>query len=145
MGQPAMQPASATGAADLRFESAKAASAQRSVTSVMAIDSMAVSASPPSNAPTSTRVSTRRVGGRTFVLRDSVWTDTRYRPTMPTTTIKPFSQAYFDLLDRLPELRAVFALGARVLVVGKDRAISLSDRGAAQLSPAELKSLVGAW
>jgi hypothetical protein len=64
---------------------------------------------------------------------------------MPTTTIKPFSQAYFDLLDRLPELRAVFALGARVLVVGKDRAISLSDRGAAQLSPAELKSLVGAW
>ena len=30
--------------------------------------------------------------------------------TIPTTTIRPFSQAYFDLLDRLPELRAVFAL-----------------------------------
>jgi hypothetical protein len=39
----------------------------------------------------------------------------------------------------------VFALGARVLVVGKDRAISLAANGAAQLSSAELKTLVGAW
>jgi len=91
------------------------------------------------------RVSTQRVNGRTFLLRDSVWTDTRYQATMATTTIKPFSQAYFDLLDRLPELRAVFALGARVIVVGKDRAISLSERGAAQLGPAELKAIVSTW
>jgi Ca-activated chloride channel family protein len=146
-GQPAMQVqnVAVTGAMDQRFESAKAASAQRSVTSVMAIDSIAVAAASPANSPSSTRVSTQRVDGRTFVLRDSVWTDTRYRPTMPTTTIKPFSQAYFDLLDRLPELRAVFALGARLLVVGKDRAISLGANGAAQLSSAELKTLVGAW
>jgi hypothetical protein len=111
----------------------------------MAADSIAAAAAPPANSQSSTRGSTQRVDGRTFVLRDSVWTDTRYRPTMPTTTIKPFSQAYFDLLDRLPELRAVFALGARVLVVGKDRAISLAANGAAQLSSAELKTLVGAW
>jgi hypothetical protein len=111
----------------------------------MAADSIAVAAAPPATSPSSTRGSTRRVDGRTFVLRDSVWTDTRYRPTMPTTTIKPFSQAYFDLLDRLPELRAVFALGTRVLVVGKDRAISLAANGTAQLSSAELKTLVGAW
>jgi Ca-activated chloride channel family protein len=146
-GQPAMQlqNVAVTGAADQRFESAKAASAQRLVTSVMAADSIAAAAAPPANSQSSTRGSTQRVDGRTFVLRDSVWTDTRYRPTMPTTTIKPFSQAYFDLLDRLPELRAVFALGARVLVVGKDRAISLAANGAAQLSSAELKTLVGAW
>ncbi|HMA24079.1 MAG TPA: hypothetical protein VKP00_08790, partial [Gemmatimonadaceae bacterium] len=140
-----LQSVTVTGAADQRFESAKAASAQRSVTSVMAIDSLARAASPPATSPTSERVSTRRVDGHTFVLRDSVWTDSRYRPTMPTTTIKPFSQAYFDLLDRLPELRAVFALGSRVVVVGKDRAISLNENGAAQLSPAELKAIVGAW
>jgi hypothetical protein len=147
LGQPAMQPLNGAvgGAADQRFESAKAASAQRLVTSVVAIDSLAAAASPPANSPTSTRASTQRVGGRTFVFRDSVWTDTRYRPTMQTTTIKPFSQAYFNLLDQLPDLRAVFALGARVLVVGKDRAISLGESGAAQLSPADLKSLVGAW
>jgi hypothetical protein len=145
--QPAMQLQSvtATGAADQRFESAKAASAQRSVTSVVAIDSLARASSPPATSSTSGRASTRRVDGHTFVLRDSVWTDARYRPTMPTTTIKPFSQAYFDLLDRLPELRAVFALGSRVVAVGKDRAISLNETGAARLSPAELKTIVGAW
>jgi Ca-activated chloride channel family protein len=146
-GQPGAQLSGATGAADQRFESAKAASAQRSVTSVMALDSIARAASPPANSPTlaAERVSTQRVNGRTFVLRDSVWTDTRYQATMATTTLKPFSQAYFDLLDRLPELRAVFALGARVIVVGKDRAISLSERGAAQLGPAELKAIVSTW
>jgi len=133
-----LQTAALGAAADRRFESAKAASAQRSVTSVMAIDSIAAAA-------TATRVSTRRVDGRTFVLRDSVWTDARYRPTMPTTNIKPFSRAYFDLLDRLPELRAVFALGSRVVVVGKDRAISLSENGAPELSAAELTSITGAW
>jgi hypothetical protein len=111
----------------------------------MVADSIVAAAAAAPNSPSSARGSTQRVDGRTFVLRDSVWTDTRYRPTMPTMTIKPFSQAYFDLLDRLPELRAAFALGARVLVVGKDRAISLAANGAAQLSTAELKTLVGAW
>ena len=151
--QPVMQLQSvaATGAADQRFESAKAASMQRSVTSLTALDSMARVASPPATAPTSSasgmssRVSTQRVDGRTFVLRDSVWTDTRYRPSMPTTTIKPFSPAYFELLDRLPDLRATFTLGSRVVVVGKDRAISLKDNGVEQLSRTDLQTLVAAW
>jgi Ca-activated chloride channel family protein len=137
-----LQDVSAT-AADRRFESAKAASAQRVATNMVAIDSMAAVA--PPSAPGDGRVSTQRVNGRTFVLRDGVWTDTRYRASIPTTSVKPFSRAYFELLDRLPELRAIFVLGARVLVVGKDRAISLSDTGAAQLSAAELNAIVGAW
>jgi hypothetical protein len=143
-GQPWLSPASAVagGTADQRFESAKTASAQRSMTNLVAVDSLARAVGAPANAE---RISTRRIEGRTFVFRDSVWTDTRYRPTMPTTTIKPFSQAYFDLVDRLPELRAVFALGARVLVVGKDRAIKLSDSGAAQLSAAEVTTIAGSW
>jgi Ca-activated chloride channel homolog len=133
------------GAADQRFESAKAASMQRSVTSLTALDSLARAASPSSTSGTSSRVSTQRIDGRTFVLRDSVWTDTRYRPNMPTTTIKPFSPTYFELLDRLPDLRATFALGSRVIVVGKDRAISLKDNGVEQLSRGELQTLVAAW
>ena len=32
---------------------------------------------------------------------------------MPVTTIKPYSNAYFDVMDKLPELRAVFALGGK--------------------------------
>jgi Ca-activated chloride channel family protein len=134
------------GAADQRFEMAKAASAQRAAISLTAVDSMARQASMPANSPApSASISTQRVDGRTFVLHDSVWTDTRYRPTMPTTTIKPFSKAYFDLLDRLPELRAAFTLGARVRIVGKDRAIALEESGAAQLSAAELKTIVASW
>lgn len=141
-----LQSGAATDAAERRFESAKAASAQRVATSTVALDSMAVSAAPASpGTSASGRVSTQRVNGRTFVLRDGVWTDVRYRPNMPTTAIKPFSQAYFDLLERLPELRAVFTIGGRVLVVGRDRAVSLSDSGAAQLTAAELKAIVSAW
>jgi len=147
-GQPQLQNAVVAGAADQRFESAKAASAQRAVTSVTMLDSIALAAPAPPSSPSSRpieRASTRRLDGRTFVLHDSVWTDTRYRPTMATTTIKPFSRAYFDLLDRLPELRAAFALGAHVIVVGKDRAISLGENGQAELSAGELKTIVGAW
>jgi len=145
-----LQGGTAAGAADMRFESAKAASLQRSVTSLNALDSLRA-ASPPMNAPgssasvASAHLSTRNIDGRTFVLRDSMWTDTRYRPTMPTKTIKPFSQPYFELLDRLPELRAIFALGGRVIVVGKDRAIAVSDNGVAQLPRADLQTLVAAW
>ena len=143
-GQPWLSPASAVagGTADQRFESAKAASAQRSMTNLVAVDSLARAVAAPANTE---RISTRRIEGRTFELRDSVWTDMRYRPTMPTTMIKPFSQAYFDLVARLPELRAASALGTRVVVVGRDRAISLSEKGAAQLSAAELTTIAGSW
>jgi len=133
------------GVADQRFEMAKAASAQRAAISLTALDSMRQASTPASSLPSSAGISTRRVDGRTFVLRDSVWTDTRYKPTMPTTTIKAFSQAYFDLLDRLPELRAAFTLGARVRVVGKDRAIALEESGAAKLSAVELNTIVASW
>jgi hypothetical protein len=90
-------------------------------------------------------VSTRRVDTRTFVLRDSVWTDQRYRSNMPTTTVKPFSKAYFDLMAEIPELRAAFALGSRVIVVGRDRAIVLADQGVESLTPAQLAALAKAW
>jgi hypothetical protein len=110
------------------------------------LDSMSALAAPaPSATSAAGRLSTQRVNGRTFVSRDGVWTDARYRPTMPTTKIKPFSHAYFDLLERLPELRAVFALGGNVLVAGKDRAISLSDSGVAELTAAEITAIVSAW
>jgi Ca-activated chloride channel family protein len=128
-----------------RFESAKAASAQRVATSTVALDSMAAASPMSPEAAAAGRVSTQRVNGRTFVLRDGVWTDVRYRPNLPTTAIKPFSQAYFDLLERLPELRAVFTIGGRVLVVGRDRAVSLSDSGVTQLTAAELKTIVSGW
>lgn len=123
----------------LRFESAKAASAQRTANSVAALDSMSAAGT------ATTAASTRVVNGHTFVLRDGVWTDARYVPTMPTTKIRPFSKAYFDIVAQLPELRAAFALGDRVIVVGRDRAISSGDDGVAELSGSTLAALVKAW
>ena len=127
---------------EMRFESAKAASAQRTVSTVAVMDSLSAAAGGRSRDASR---STRRVDTRTFVLRDSVWTDQRYRSDMATTTVKPFSKAYFDLIAELPELRAVFALGPRVVVVGRDRAIALGERGVDSLTPAQLAALVKAW
>ena len=80
-------------------------------------------------------VNTRRVDARTFTLRDGVWTDVRFRTGMETIIIKPYSKAYFDLLTQLPELRSTFALGDRVIVVGKSVAISLDDaKGASEIT-----------
>jgi Ca-activated chloride channel family protein len=131
-------------AADIRlerFEAAKAASVQRAASSVVVLDSLRRGVS----ANGETAASTRRVDSRTFVLRDSVWTDQRYRSGMSTIKIKPFTKAYFDLVSALPELRGPFALGNRVIVVGRDRAIALADDGVETLSSASLATLVKAW
>ncbi len=63
----------------------------------------------------------RTVHDKTFILSDGVWTDTIYdADTMPVETVEFLSDAYFELLDRLPELGAYFALGDQVLVVLDD-------------------------
>jgi hypothetical protein len=64
---------------------------------------------------------------------------------MRTVRIKPFSKAYFDVMDQLPELRAVFALGDELTVVGRDRAIALADDDAADLTGAALSGLAKSW
>jgi hypothetical protein len=137
--------AAAAPAADQRFELAKTAAAQRSAGSVAVLDSIA--ARPAGQfARRDGAATTRRIDARTFELRDGVWTDARFRTGMETIIIKPYSKAYFDLLNQLPELRATFALGNRVIVVGKSLAISLDDaKGAEDLSDAMRKSVTRGW
>lgn len=132
-GSPAPQ-----AARDMRFESAKAASLQRVAVNTAMLDSMAASGERAGSAR-------RSMAGRTFELRDSTWTDVRFRAGMEKTTIKPFTQAYFALIAELPELRGPFALGARVIVVGKTRAIALAENGVSDLAPAALAAIVKAW
>ncbi|HYO87991.1 MAG TPA: VIT domain-containing protein [Candidatus Limnocylindrales bacterium] len=58
------------------------------------------------------------VGGKTFFLRDGVWTDSTFDADSMTTEQTPFlSDAYFALLAVHPELGEFFALGERVIVV----------------------------
>ncbi|MDQ3675176.1 MAG: VIT and VWA domain-containing protein, partial [Gemmatimonadota bacterium] len=81
-------------AAAQRFEAARTASAQRAATNMAAIDSL-------SGLRDEARV--RRLGNLTFALRDSVWTDVRFNKSATVLRVKAFSDAYFRLIDALPE------------------------------------------
>ncbi len=58
------------------------------------------------------------VGGKTFILRDSIWTDTTFQPdTMQTQKVEFLSDDYFALLAAHPELSQYFAVGDKVIAV----------------------------
>lgn len=65
----------------------------------------------------------RSVGGKTFYLRDGVWTDAEFKAEakLPETALTFASNEYFALLKREPRLADFFALGERVVVVYQGR------------------------
>jgi hypothetical protein len=116
------------------FESARAAAAQRDASSLEVTDV--------------TSSGRRTVSGRVFELRDSTWVQVSPAPSPgagTTTRIKPYSAAYFEIMDAIPELRAAFALGERVRVFGRSVTIELDERGAEQLAGSRLRELVSGW
>jgi len=123
------------------FEDAKVASAQRAAVSTAALDEMSV--------PRSGSAPMKRAGSHMFLLRDSMWTDATIsaatKASAHTVRIKGFSKAYFDVIDALPELRAVFAVGDRVTVKGRNVILIVSDSGVDELSASELRALVSGW
>jgi Ca-activated chloride channel homolog len=128
--------ASAPAPAAVQFEAAKSAAAQRSATSVAAADA-AVGMRDDANL--------QRAGNVTLVLRDSVWTDVRYKKSGMVLQVKPFSDAYFKLLEMMPDLREPFSVGERVLVSGRSMAIELTPSGAERLTDRDLALLRDRW
>ncbi len=128
--------ASARAPAAVQFEAAKSAAAQRSATSVAAADA-AVGIRDD--------VDIRRAGNVTLVLRDSVWTDARYKQSGPVLKVKPFSDAYFKLLEMVPDLREPFSVGERVLVAGRSMAIELTPSGEENLTDRDLALIRDRW
>jgi Ca-activated chloride channel family protein len=65
----------------------------------------------------------RSVGGKTFYLREGVWTDAEFKAEarVPETTLVFGSDEYFALLKREPRLADFFALGERVVVLYQGR------------------------
>lgn len=65
----------------------------------------------------------RRVDARTFYRRGEVWQDAELRPDsrLPVTEVEFGTDAYFDLLRRVPSLARPFALGEQVDVVHEGR------------------------
>ena len=58
----------------------------------------------------------RHVGKRIFYLIEGVWTDRGYKKGMTEQKVVYASDAYFELLEKHPELKQFFALGMRVIV-----------------------------
>ena len=61
----------------------------------------------------------RQAAGKTFYLRDGVWTDSEFNADakLPVVTLKFGSDEYFNLIGQEPKLAECFALDKRVVVV----------------------------
>jgi len=81
-----------------------------------------------------------RVGSRTFLLVGGAYVDTAYQEKMDTLRIKWGSDAFFAALDAMPELKDCLALGERVVIVVKGKALIVSDEGREKMSAGEIRA-----
>jgi len=137
-GSLAATPASAPA----QFEAAKQAAAQRSATNILAADA-ALGSSIYGNVGRGANLT--RAGNVTFVLRDSVWTDVRYKNSGTVLRVKPFSDAYFKLIETVPDLREPFSVGERVIVAGRSMAIELTPSGEDRLTDRDMALIRNSW
>jgi hypothetical protein len=81
------------------------------------------------------------------MLRDGMWTDVKpaAKGSVRTVGIKAFSKAYFDLIDAVPELRAIFAIGDRVTAQGRAVTVVVGEAGVGELSAADVRAVATAW
>jgi hypothetical protein len=128
--------ASAPASAARQFEAAKSAAAQRTVTSSYAADSVS---------GLRDDANVRREGNVTFILRDSVWTDARYKKSGTLLRVKPFTDAYFKLIELVPELRESFSVGDRAIVSGRSMAIELTPLGVDLLTDRDITLVRDRW
>jgi Ca-activated chloride channel family protein len=128
-----------TAPAAVQFEAAKSAAAQRAATSLSDADA----ASGYASVGRSDNVT--KAGNVTFVLRDSVWTDVRYKKSGTVLQVKPFSDAYFKLIEMIPELREPFSVGERVIVAGRSMAIELTASGKERLTDGDATLVRDRW
>jgi Ca-activated chloride channel family protein len=84
--------------------------------------------------------SLRTFGGRLVQQEDGVWKQTGVRESDEVVRVEPFSRAYFDLLDRIPELRPVAQEFHQFEIQGVSLRILVHEGGAATLSPDALRT-----
>jgi len=118
------------------FEAARDAARMRATTNV--------SAAPERLQAADARV-VQRVGTRTFVLKDSTWTDAAAADSMNRIKVKPFSAAYFRLIDAIPDLREIVAIGDKITAAGKAIVIEINASGVETLSDSDLKRVQSQW
>ena len=87
----------------------------------------------------------RRIGGRVFILRDSVWTDAGQRDTLDVITIAPYSTAWFALARALPEVRPFLGGDEAILIAGKRASVRVAADGRTTWAPGKLDAFVKAY
>ncbi len=87
----------------------------------------------------------RSVAGRLFQLSDGVWKDVAHGKADAVLTVEPFSRAYFDLLERIPELKPFAQAFPRLEVQGEGLRIRILDGGRTELAPRALDSARSAF
>jgi len=85
----------------------------------------------------------RQVQGRNCLEIGGVWIDDAYKADTKTVTVKAQSQAYFDILEKHPEMKDVFRLGNFVVWISPSGTALVIDQttGADKLTDAEIASL----
>jgi Ca-activated chloride channel family protein len=83
-----------------------------------------------------------QIGTKTFFSKNGLWVDTEYEGKIDAIKVKRFSEAYFKLLSKVPEVGRFFALGDEVIFFLHGKAIHISDDGKSDFTPSELKSLL---
>ena len=116
--------------------------AARKLAGSVSLDAIVVTASGESVNARTQGDATRRLGGRMFVLRDSVWTDIAHGDSLPVVNVAAFSDAYFALLRGLPELAQAATLEPTVVVAGGRVSIKIGVSGKTDWASGELAKLV---
>jgi Ca-activated chloride channel family protein len=83
----------------------------------------------------------RHVAGRLFAEREGIWTDMMHADSVDVIEIAPFSDAYFKVLERIPELTEYVTEFGEVLVAGETVSIKFADGGEEVISPLRLSRL----
>jgi hypothetical protein len=118
------------------FEAARDAAQMRAATNISAA---------PERLQDADARAVQRAGTHTFVLRDGIWTDAAASDSMNRIKVKPFSTAYFKLIDAIPELREIVAISDKIIIAGKGVSIEITSAGVETLSEADFKRVLTQW
>ncbi len=82
------------------------------------------------------------VGGRVFELREEVWTDVTLIEGTRVVAVRAYSQAWFDLIDAIPELGSIMREHDSIVIAGQELSVRVGDEGSEELSATELAEVV---
>jgi Ca-activated chloride channel family protein len=83
----------------------------------------------------------RRVGGRAFRWSRGAWVDTDLRDGVETIRVAPYSPGWWKVVELRPDLKAILALGERVVVSLGDLAVEVAPGAAQTLSTRQAEQL----